>query len=122
MPSQRSESEVRSVAALAYILGPLTGVACILLYRDEPFVRFHGWQSLLLGAFVAIAVVALDAVPLLGLGMVFFLFVAAGALTLLLMWQAWRGRWFVLPLLGDVALELVNRDRPRDRSREPGSS
>lgn len=114
MPAQRSESERRSIAALAYILGPLTGVVCILLYRDDQYVRFHGWQSLLLGAFVGLAVVGLDAVPLLGLGMVFFLFVGAGLLSLLLMWQAWSGRWFVLPLLGDVALEIVNRDRARD--------
>lgn len=111
MPVQRSESERRSIAALAYILGPLTGIVCILMYRDDPYVRFHGWQSLLLSAFVALAVAALDAVPLLGLGMVFFLFVGAGLLTLVLMWQAWRGRWFVLPLLGDVALEIAHRAR-----------
>jgi uncharacterized membrane protein len=111
MPFQRSESERRSIAALAYILGPLTAVACILMYRDDPYVAFHGWQSLLLSAFVALAVAALDAVPLLGLGMLFFLFVGAGLLTLVLMWQAWRGRWFVLPLLGDVALEIVHRAR-----------
>ena len=110
MPAQRSESERRSIAALAYILGPLTGIVCILAYREDPYVRFHAWQSLLLGALVALAVVALDAVPLLGLGMVFFLVVGAGLLSLLLMWQAWSGRWFVLPLLGDVALEIVHRD------------
>jgi uncharacterized membrane protein len=114
MPAQRSESERRSIAALAYILGPLTGVICILACRDDQYVRFHAWQSLLLGAFVALAVVALDAVPLLGLGMVFFLFLGAGLLTLLLMWQAYSGRWFVLPLLGDVALEIVNPDRARE--------
>jgi uncharacterized membrane protein len=113
MPSQRSESERRSIAALAYILGPLTGIICIFVYREDPYVRFHAWQSLLLGAFVGLAIVALDAVPLLGLGMVFFLCVSAAVLTLLLMWQAWSGRWFVLPLLGDVALEIVNRDRAR---------
>ena len=114
MPAHRSESELRSIAALAYILGPLTGVACILLYRDDPYVGFHGWQALLFGGFVALAVAAMDAVPLLGLGMVFLLIAGAGLLTLVLMWQAWRGRWFVLPLLGDVALEIVNRDRARE--------
>ncbi|HJU86876.1 MAG TPA: hypothetical protein VJ788_05870 [Gemmatimonadota bacterium] len=113
MPSQRSESERRSIAALAYILGPLTGIICILVYREDQYVRFHAWQSLLLGTFVGLAVVALDSVPLLGLGMVFFLCVSAALLTLLLMWQAWSGRWFVLPLLGDVALEIVNRDGAR---------
>ena len=64
-------------------------------------------------AFLAVAVAAMDAVPLLGLGMVFFLVVAAGLLTVFFVWQAWRGRWFVLPLLGDMALEIVNRRRGR---------
>jgi uncharacterized membrane protein len=112
MPAPRTESETRSIAALAYVLGPVSGIACILLYRDDPYVRFHGWQSLLLGAFVAVALAALDAVPLLGLGMVFFLFVGTALLVVLLVWQAYRGRWFLLPLLGDVALELSRRGQP----------
>jgi uncharacterized membrane protein len=111
MPASRPETDTRSIAALAYVLGPVSGVICILLYRDDPYVRFHGWQSLLLGAFVTLAVTALDAVPLLGLGMLFILFVGTVLLTLLLAWQAYRGRWFLLPLLGDVALELATRGR-----------
>ena len=114
MEDPRPDSEARSIAAIAYVLGPVTGVACILLYRDDPYIQFHGWQSLLVSAFVALAVAALDAVPLLGLGMVFFLFVGTVLLTVLLVWQALRGRWFVLPLLGDVALELATRGWSRD--------
>jgi uncharacterized membrane protein len=111
MPASRPETDTRSIAALAYVLGPVSGVICILLYRDDPYVGFHGWQSLLLGAFVVLAVTALDAVPLLGLGMLFILFAGTVLLTLLLVWQAYRGRWFLLPLLGDVALELATRGR-----------
>lgn len=111
MPASRPQTETRSIAALAYVLGPVSGVACILLYRDDPYVSFHGWQSLLLGAFVVLSVVALDAVPLLGLGMLFLLFAGTVLLTVLLAWQAYRGRWFLLPLLGDVALELATRGR-----------
>ena len=114
MPSPRPERETRSFAALAYLLGPVTGIACILLFRDDPYIRFHGWQSLLLSAFVALAVAALDAVPLLGLVMVFVLFVGAVLLLATLAWQALRGRWFLLPLLGDVALELSQRGEARE--------
>lgn len=114
MPSERSEKEARSLAAIAYVLGPVTGIACILLFRDEPYIRFHGWQSLLFGTFVPVAVVALKAVPLLGLGMVLLLFVGSILLLLTLVWQAFRGRWFLLPLIGDVALELARRGEPKD--------
>ena len=112
--SPRPEREIRTIAALAYLLGPVTGIACILLFRDEPYIRFHGWQSLLVGAFVALAVTALDAVPLLGLGMVFGLFVGTVVLLAMLAWHALRGRWFLLPLLGDVALELSQRGEARE--------
>jgi uncharacterized membrane protein len=114
MDPSRPSSETHPIAAVAYLLGPVTGVACILIYRDDPYVRFHGWQSLLLSVFVIVAVVALDAVPLLGLGLVYFLFVGTALLTLLLIWQALRGRWFLIPLLGDVALELARRGAARD--------
>ena len=113
MPASRPETQTRSIAALAYVLGPVSGLACILFHREDPYVRFHGWQSLLLGTFVVLSVVALDAVPLLGLGMLFLLFAGTVLLTLLLAWQAYRGRWFLLPLLGDVALELATRGRTR---------
>jgi uncharacterized membrane protein len=45
--------------------------------------------------------------------MLFLLFAGTVLLTLLLAWQAYRGRWFLLPLLGDVALELATRGRAR---------
>ena len=114
MPSERTEQEARSIAAIAYVLGPVTGIACILLFRDDPYIRFHGWQSLLFGTLVLVAVVALEAVPLLGLGMVFLLFVGSMLLLAMLVWQAFRGRWFLLPLIGDVALELAQRGEPKD--------
>jgi uncharacterized membrane protein len=75
---------------------------------------FHGWQSLLFSTLVLVAVVALKAVPLLGLGMVFLLFVGSMLLLAMLVWQAFRGRWFLLPLIGDVALELAQRGEPKD--------
>lgn len=112
MPANPSDGETRSIAALAYVLGPVTAIACIILYRDDPYVRFHGWQSLLLSGFVAVAVAGLDAVPLLGLGLVFVLFVGTALLILLLVWQAYQGRWFLLPLLGDMAFELSQRGQP----------
>jgi uncharacterized membrane protein len=107
------DTQTRSIAALAYTLGPVSGIACVLLYREDPYVRFHGWQSLLLSAFVALAMAGLEAVPLLGLGLVFALFAGTLLLILLLVWQAYRGRWFLLPLLGDMALELSQRQPDR---------
>lgn len=92
-------------AALAYPLGLLSGLVCLWRCANQPFVRFHAWQSILLSMTVAAAIVALDFVPLLGLGLVFLIAAGTVVLVLFLMWRAYRGHWEALPLIGDIAIE-----------------
>lgn len=101
-PIRRSPNEI---AAASYALGFFSGAFCLWRYPEEPFVRFHAWQAILFSGCVVLAYVALEFVPLLGLGLVFFLVVGALILTVWLIWRAYRGEWAMLPLLGDVALE-----------------
>ena len=98
-------SESRATAAAAYFLGFVTGVAVLLRRPADPYVRFHAWQSILFSAVVTIAVLAMDFVPLLGLGLVLVFALGGIATWAVLCVLAWRGRWVMLPLLGDVALE-----------------
>lgn len=109
--SSKPSSGTAGKAALAYPLGFVSGILCLATSRGEPFVRFHAWQSILLSAALLLAVAALELVPLLGLGLVFFLGVAAVGTTVFLMWRAWRGAWTMLPLLGDIARERVEPRR-----------
>lgn len=99
-------------AALAYPLGFVSGLFCLYRWRDQPFIRFHAWQSIIASALVVVGILVFDRIPLLGIGLVFFLTLGAVLSIPLLVWQAYRGRWFVLPLVGDIALE-------RARSAEP---
>jgi uncharacterized membrane protein len=92
-------------AALAYVLGFITGLFCLWFYPDRPFVRFHAWQSLLLWIAVGLAILGVDFIPIVGKGLVLILVVMALALTVLLLWHAWRGNWWMLPLIGDIARE-----------------
>jgi uncharacterized membrane protein len=105
VPDSRSASDHTLAAALAYPLGFVTGLICLWRFPDDPYVRFHAWQSILLSIAVLAAIAALDFVPLLGLGLVFLLSVGATVLTLFLMWRAYQGHWVTLPLLGDIAIE-----------------
>lgn len=112
MSESRSPSGHTLAAALAYPLGFVTGLLCLWRFRDDAYVRFHAWQSILLSTAVLATIAALDFVPLLGLGLVFLLSAGAVVLTAFLMWQAYRGQWFTLPLVGDIAIE-----RARDTAR-----
>jgi uncharacterized membrane protein len=102
------------VAAVAYLLGPVTGIAFLYLepYDKDEFVRFHARQSI---AF-SIAVFAINTVVSVFIGIFGFSFVGgllAGILRLtdlalavvwvLLMWKAYSGERYRIPYLADLA-------------------
>jgi len=100
--------------ALAYILGPVSGLAVLLLERENRFVRFHAAQSVAVGIVMVVLGVALSvlggvlaSVPVLGWAIA--LLVSMGValvsffLWLYLMWQALQGRRWHAPVAGDLA-------------------
>lgn len=95
----------RRAAALAYALGAVTGLFLLIRGTDQPYVRFHAWQSILFTAFLALAVAGLRLVPIMGSVLVLGLIVVGALVWLALLVQAGRGRWFLLPLLGDIAFD-----------------
>jgi len=100
--------------AIAYLLGPVSGLALLLLERENRFVRFHAAQSMAVGIVMIVIGVALSvlggllaAVPV--LGWVIALLVSMGVafvsffLWLYLMWQAFQGRSWRVPVAGELA-------------------
>ena len=92
-------------AALAYVLGILSGVFCLWYFRDRPFVRFHAWQSVLLWALTAFLMLGILVVPIAGGALAVGMFLGGLGVTVYLVWRAWNGAWSMLPLVGDIALE-----------------
>jgi len=96
-----------TAAALSYVLGPVTGVVFLLLEKD-PFVKFHAMQSIVVfGAlFVLQWVFALTVilVPLSGL-----LVIVSFVLWLMLIYKAWQGQEWEVPVLGKYARKFVKK-------------
>ncbi|HEX9367321.1 MAG TPA: DUF4870 domain-containing protein [Vicinamibacterales bacterium] len=93
-------------ASLCYLVGFVTGIIFLLVEKDNKFVRFHAMQSTL--AFIGIVLVdiLLKVVPILGALVVIFILVPASAvLWLLLMFKAYQGEEFKLPLVGQMAAD-----------------
>jgi len=97
---------------MAYL--PLLPPAVILFlpaFRNNRFVRFHAWQSILLwGVFFVLTIIALflsnvaEPVWFLLLGIL-------AALAMLFLWivlslKAWEGERFELPLFGELAARM----------------
>lgn len=94
-------------AALTYLVGFITGVVFLLVERDNKFVRFHAMQSTLVFAgIVLIDIVLQMMVPILGFLVVVFVVLPGSVfLWLLLMFKAYQGEDFKLPLVGQMAAD-----------------
>jgi len=95
-------------ATLSYLVGFVTGVIFLLLEKENKFVRFHAMQSTILFAGIVAVDILVQLVPILGALVVIFVVIPASAiLWLLLMFKAYQGEEFRLPLVGDVAAERM---------------
>jgi len=96
-----------TAAALSYVLGPITGVIFLLLEKD-PFVRFHAMQSIVvfIGLFIiqtvmTITIILVPLVPLVS--------IVGFILWLLLIYRAWQGKEWEVPVLGQYARRFVKK-------------
>lgn len=95
-------------AALSYLVGFVTGIIFLVVEKDNRFVRFHAMQSTLVFAAIVVLDILLQVVPILGALIVVFLVIPASAvLWLLLMFKAYQGEEFKLPVLGRIAAERI---------------
>lgn len=104
--------------ALAYLLGLITGIAFLVLEKENRFVRFHAAQSIV----VSIAMIALSIalsilstvlafIPILGWIVAIVLSLGLGlgsfVLWLFLMWQAFQGKEWEAPIVGAYARKMM---------------
>jgi uncharacterized membrane protein len=104
--------------ALAYVLGPLTGILFLVIEKDNRFVRFHAAQSIVVGIALIILDIALmilstvlAVVPIIGwiIGILLSLGLGLGSfiLWLVLMYRAYQGREWEVPFAGAQARRLI---------------
>lgn len=96
-----------TAGAMAYVLGPITGVIFLIIERDA-YVRFHAMQSIVV--FVGLAILQfilgltlflLPFVPLVG--------IVSFVLWLLLIYKAWQGEKWEAPFFGKFAKQLAEK-------------
>lgn len=92
--------------ALAYFLGPVTGILFLLIEKENRFVRFHAMQSTVVFGLVFVANIVLSYIPI--INVLWVIVMAPLSLVLLILWlymmyQAYEGKEFKLPVIGDFA-------------------
>ena len=95
-------------AALSYLVGFVTGIIFLVIEKENRFVRFHAMQSTVTFLGIIGIDILLQIVPILGALMVVFLVIPASAvLWLVLMYKAYQGEEFRLPIVGQFAAERI---------------
>lgn len=85
-------------------MGWITGVAFLFIEHENQFVRFHALQSTIAFGALSIAWFVGLAIPFVGWLLSFVVVVPLSAvLWLLLMFRAYQGERYKLPLAGDMA-------------------
>jgi uncharacterized membrane protein len=103
--------------ALSYVLGIVTGIVFVLLEKDNNFVRFHAFQSIILSvawigiqiAFTILGVIFFS-IPVIDIlwgifSILFSIVMGLGAfiLWIILIIKAYQGERFSLPFIGPMA-------------------
>lgn len=91
-------------AALSYVLGWVTGIIFLLVEKD-PFVRFHAMQSII--TFGLLTIIPL--VPVVGWLLSPLVMIVGFVLWLVLIFKAYQGEEFKLPVIGDFAKKQLGK-------------
>lgn len=86
--------------ALCYVLGFISGVFFLLAEKENKFVRFHAVQSILTSAAFIIIYAAAVLFPFVG-------WLVLVLLGLVLMYKAYKGEYFKLPVVGDISEKQI---------------
>lgn len=104
MPEKASSSKnnftPNTAAALSYLLGFITGLYFFLTSKDK-FVRFHALQSTITSISLIVLNTLLNSLGLYSLSNL--IGIAGLALFIYMIMQAYQGRKFKLPTIGDIA-------------------
>lgn len=116
-PTQGTGLSPNVAGALAYLLGPITGIIFLVIEKNDQFVRFHAMQSTVLWVawfiFSIVLSVLSGAVPVIGwiFGFLLSIVMAIGGvvLWLLLMFKAYQGQEWELPWVGQFARKQLGQ-------------
>lgn len=94
-----------TAAALAYVLGVITGLALLFLEKDDEYVRYHALQSIALSVVWLGGWIVLMVIPVIGWLLLPFWGLLMFVFWLVAMVKAWQGERFRLPVLGEYVMK-----------------
>ncbi len=84
------------------MFGWMSGIVLYFVKKDDPFVKFHSVQSIIVFGGCTVLTMVLT-VTLVGILLLPIVGLVSFVLWLLLMWKAYKGEMYKLPIAGDWA-------------------
>ncbi|HEX7365331.1 MAG TPA: DUF4870 domain-containing protein [Dehalococcoidia bacterium] len=88
---------------LCYVLIWISGLVFLLIEKENKFVRFHAWQSIIVFGTLTVASIVLSWIPYIGWVLNVLISILALVLWIVLMVKAFNGEKFKLPWAGNLA-------------------
>jgi uncharacterized membrane protein len=109
MTSQSSGTGLKENVAslLCYILGFITGIIFLILEPKNKTIKFHAVQSIIVFGSIFIVDMVIGWIPIIGWIIAWILGVVAFILWIVLMYKAYQGGTYHLPVAGEFADRFV---------------
>jgi uncharacterized membrane protein len=105
-------------ALLCYVAGWVSGIVFLVIEQRNRFIRFHALQSIIVFGSLTLAGAVLGAIPFVGGGLQWVIWVTGFILWIILMVKAVSGEVFKIPWAGNLA-ERLTRDSMRPYASQP---
>ena len=92
---------------LCYLLGFITGILFLILEKENKFVRFHAMQSTVTFVVLFVISMVLWSIPIIGWVISPLISLLSFILWILLMYKAYQGEIYKLPIAGDFAEKQI---------------
>ncbi len=98
-------------AVVAYLIMPLSSIVLLVMEKNNNFVKFHAMQATIVGIilFVAMTISSMLVFVLIGLLLMPIVGLVGLVLWLLLMFKAYKGEMYKLPVIGDIAEKQIKK-------------
>lgn len=109
MMQENASSNRNLLAAMTYLLGPITGIFFLVWKRYDPFIRFHAIQSIIVTTIWIVVDTILLQLPVVGIFLQTVISVGFFVLWLFLMWNAYNGTRYEIPHLWNIISRYVRK-------------
>jgi len=111
--SEKLEGDEKLKGALAYFLGPVTGILFLLIEKKNTFIRFHAMQSTIVFGGYFLLNIVLGIVPVIGWLIALIISPLLGIISVILwiflMYKAYSGEKYKLPYIGNLAEKQLSK-------------